>query len=149
MMDIKQFERYLQENKVVFELEEHENGIAGAKDAALYFDPEECAAVYVIDTERGLAAMIMGSKREDMDIATLDKLLGYKVMGRADPRIVKQATGYEAGFLPIVGHKLPILFDKGLTVCDYIYGCTGDKSHIVKIKPEDVIRLSNMLMFVE
>lgn len=148
-MNLKQVEEYLKENKVFFEIQEHEDGISGAKDAAKYFDPEMCAAVYVIDTEHGLAAMVVNTQRDSMDIEALNYSLGYKVSGKADPKIVKQATGYEVGFLPLVGHKLPILFDKGLTIHDYIYGCIGDKKHTIKIKPEDVIRLNHMLAFVE
>ncbi len=149
MMDLRQLEAFLQENKVVYEIQEHAEGIGGAKDAARYFDPELCAAVYVIETERGLAAMVVNAQRDSMDIDALNYTLGYEVTGKADPRIVKQATGYEVGFLPLVGHHLPILFDKGLTIHDYIYGCTGDNAHTIKIRPEDVIRLNSMLAFVE
>lgn len=149
MMDLKQLETFLNENKVVYEIQEHEEGVFGAKDAAKYFDPELCAAVYVIETERGLAAMVMNTRRDSMDIDSLKYTLGYNVTGKADPRLVRQATGYDVGFLPLVGHNLPILFDKSLTIHDYIYGCTGDRSHTIKIKPEDVIRLNTMLAFVE
>lgn len=149
MMDQKQLEAFLQENKVVYEIQEHKEGVLGAKDTVKYFDPELCAAVYVIDTERGLAAMIVNAKRDSMDIGALEYVLGYRVTGKADPRIVKQATGYEAAGLPLIGHNLPILFDKSLTIHDYIYGLTGDKVHTIKIRPEDVIRLNTMLEFIE
>lgn len=149
MMDLRQLEAFLQENKVVYEIQEHEEGIAGAKDAARYFDPELCAAVYVIETERGLAATIVNAQRDSIDIDALNFVLGYQATGKADPRIVKQATGYEVGFLPLVGHRLPVLFDKALTIHDYIYGCTGDKTHTIKIRPEDVIRLNTMIDFIE
>ncbi|CAK7024055.1 MAG: hypothetical protein DELT_03331 [Desulfovibrio sp.] len=149
MMNLEQLKEYLTENKVVFELQEHEEPLAGAKDAAKYFDAELVTAVYAINTERGLAAMVVNASRTSMDTESINYVLGYKVSGMADPKIVKQATGYEAKFLPLIGHGLPILFDKGMTIHDYIYGSTGDPNHTIKLRPEDVIRLNTMLAFVE
>ncbi|MBC5649064.1 aminoacyl-tRNA deacylase [Christensenella tenuis] len=149
MMNLEQLKDYLTENKVVFELQEHEQPLAGAKDAIRYFDAELVAAVYVINTERGLAAMVVNAGRDSMDIESINYVLGYKVKGMADPKLVKQATGYEAKLLPLIGHNLPILFDKGMTIHDYIYGNTGDPRHTIKLRPEDVIRLNKMLAFVE
>ena len=149
MINLKQLKEYLAENKVVFELQEHEEPLTRAKDAAKYFDAELVAAVYVINTERGLAAMVVNAGRDSMDTESINYVLGYKVKGMANPKIVKQATGYEARFLPLIGHGLPILFDKGMTIHDYIYGSTGDPRYTIKLRPEDVIRLNNMLAFVE
>ena len=83
------------------------------------------------------------------DVSSIKTVLGYDVKGLADPKVVKQATGYEAGRIPLVGHNLPILFDKQLTIHDFIYGGTGDEFHTLKIRPEDVIRLNNMIDFIE
>ncbi|WP_079546146.1 aminoacyl-tRNA deacylase [Christensenella massiliensis] len=149
MMNVRQLQEYLNKSKAVFELKEHDEPLKNAKDAVNYFDAELVAAVYVIHTERGLAAMIVNAERDKMDTESINYVLGYKVKGMADPKLVRQATGYDAGFMPLIGHGLPILFDKGLTIHDYIYGSTGDPRYTVKLRPEDVIRLSEMLAFIE
>ncbi len=148
-MNLKQLTEYLQESKAEFEIIEHEKPLLKGKDMAEYFEPELCAPIFVISTEQGLVAMVVSGQREDMDVKSISYVLGYGVNGMADPKVVKQATGYEVGKIPLLGHKFPILFDKQLTIHDYIYGGTGDPYHTVKMKPEDVIRLNNMIGFLE
>ena len=116
-MNVRQLQEYLNKSKAVFELKEHDEPLKNAKDAVNYFDAELVAAVYVIHTERGLAAMIVNAERDKMDTESINYVLGYKV--------------------------------KGLTIHDYIYGSTGDPRYTVKLRPEDVIRLSEMLAFIE
>ena len=149
MMNLEQLREYLKESKADCEIIEHEKPILKTKDAAEYFELELCAPVFVIAPQQGLVAMVMSAQRMDIDVSSIKTVLGYDVKGLADPKVVKQATGYEAGRIPLVGHNLPILFDKQLTIHDFIYGGTGDEFHTLKIRPEDVIRLNNMIDFIE
>lgn len=148
-MDLKQLKAYFEKNKADFEFFKHQEPLKSAKEAVKEFDAEVVAAVYVIHTERGLAAVVVNAARSSVDTESLNYVLGYRAKGLADPKLVKQATGCDPKFMPLVGHGLPILFDKELTIHDYIYGSTGDPNYSVKLRPEDVIRMNEMLAFIE
>jgi len=57
-------------------------------------------------------------------------------------------TGYKAGSIPLIGHNLPCVFDDCLLDYDYIYGGSGDELHTLKIAPNDVMRLNNIIKHI-
>ena len=148
MLTLEKLTELLKTNKADFELIRHEKPVLTIEDAMELFEPEQCAPVFVLQSDMGLAALIMNAQRGKVNLKEMAKDLGYNDLKLADPKVVAQATGYKTGSIPLIGHNLPCLFDKALTIHDFIYGGTGDPLCTIKIKPEDVIRLNNVVSFV-
>ena len=149
MFSLEQLTEFLTANKADFELITHEEPVITIEDAGKHFPLEECAPVFVVQADQSLVALIMNAQRGQVNLKSMAADLGYHTLQLANPQVVAQATGYKTGSIPLIGHNLPCLFDKSLTIHDYIYGGSGDGLHTLKIKPEDVIRLNRMLGFVE
>ena len=149
-MTLKELSEFLTVRKADFELIQHEKPVISVDDALALFEPEQCAPVFVLQSNnQGLIALIVNAQRGKINLKQMAKDLNYASLRLADPKVVQQATGYKIGCVPLIGHKLPCLFDKALTIHDYIYGGTGDPQCTMKIKPEDVIRFNNVISFIE
>jgi prolyl-tRNA editing enzyme YbaK/EbsC (Cys-tRNA(Pro) deacylase) len=80
-----------------------------------------------------------------LDFEAMKRQFGYSKLKMADRRKVEQQIGYRVGAIPLIGHDLPCIFDDSLLKYDYIYGGTGDELVTLKIKPQDVKRLNNVI----
>jgi prolyl-tRNA editing enzyme YbaK/EbsC (Cys-tRNA(Pro) deacylase) len=74
--------------------------------------------------------------------------LGFSKLKMADREKVQKITGYSAGAIPLIGHKLPCVFDDCLLDYDYIYGGSGDELQTLKITPNDVMCLNNVIKHI-
>ncbi|MNO21615.1 YbaK / prolyl-tRNA synthetases associated domain protein [compost metagenome] len=148
MLTLPELTVFLQENNCDCELIAHEAPIRSTLDAEPYFDLAKAAPTLIVQTEHGLAALIISSQRGRADLKALKQELGYAALKMAEPSKVLEATGYHPGAIPLIGHGLPCLFDNRLLSIDYIYGGSGDALHTLKIAPADVVRLNRILAFV-
>ncbi|MWC29807.1 aminoacyl-tRNA deacylase [Paenibacillus sp. MMS18-CY102] len=149
MLTLIQLQAYLKDNESDFELIAHETPIQSTQDAAKYFDIEKAAPTLVLQTEQGLAALIASSGRGRIDLKDLAQQLGYSKLKMADRTKVQEMTGYQTGAIPFIGHQLPCIVDKRLLDFDYIYGGSGDELTTLKIAPSDVVRLNNVITFID
>ena len=93
-------------------------------------------------------ALIISSQYGKLDFKKLKAELSLSKLKFADKDIVKEATGYTVGSIPLIGHNLSCVMDRTLLQFDYIYGGTGDEYHTLKIAPLDVFRLSNNACYI-
>jgi Cys-tRNA(Pro)/Cys-tRNA(Cys) deacylase len=149
MFTLDELQNYLSSNNSDFEILEHDAPIITTQDAAKYFDIEESAPTLILDTEQGLIACIVSSGRGRLDFKAMKIDLGFSKMKLAEKADVLKATGYHAGAIPFIGHNLPCIFDNRLLAFDYIYGGSGNELHTLKIAPKDIIRLSNVIKFID
>ena len=149
MLSISELKKFLKDNKSDFEILVHDDPILSTKDAAEYFDIEKAAPSFIMDTEQGLIAFIVSSKRGKINFDAMKQELGFSKLKMADKKKVQKETGYETGAIPLVGHNLPCVFDDCLLDNDYIYGGSGDKWHTLKIVPNDVMRLNNIIRHIK
>lgn len=149
MLTVQELQTYLEQNDCDFEIIAHEAPILSAQDAANYFDVEKAAPTLILQTEEGLIALIVSSRRGRLDFKALKQELGFAKMKMADPSTVMEATGYQAGAVPLIGHQLPCIFDNRLLSFDYVFGGTGDERQTLKIAPSDVSRLNKIVHFID
>jgi len=148
MFTINELSAFLERNNCDFEILAHEKPIVSTQDAARYFDMEKAAPTFIMETEQGLVAFIVSSKRGRMDFKAIKRALGFSKLKMADSGKMLEMTGYETGAIPLIGHHLPCVFDDWLLAFDYIYGGTGDALHTLKIKPADIVRLNNVVKHI-
>ena len=139
---------FLENNNSDFEILAHDTPIISTQDAAKYFDIEKAAPTFIMETDRGVVAFIISSKRGKIDFKAIKQNAGFLKLKMADRENVQKMTGYETGSIPLIGHNLPCVFDDSLLKYDYIYGGSGDALHTLKINPNDVIRLNNVIKHI-
>jgi prolyl-tRNA editing enzyme YbaK/EbsC (Cys-tRNA(Pro) deacylase) len=142
---LQELRNFLENNNSNFEILAHNTPIISTQDAAKYFDIDKAAPTFIMDTEQGLVAFIISSKRGKVDFKAMKQSLGFSKLKMADRRKVQKMTGYATGTIPLIGHNLPCVFDDCLLDFDYIYGGSGNELHTLKIVPNDVIRLNNII----
>jgi len=145
MFSITELETFLINQNSDFEILTHETPIVSTQDAAKYFDIDKAAPTFIMETEQGLIAFIVSSKRGKLDFKAIKQVLGFSKLKMADKDSIEKAIGYKTGTIPFIGHNLPCVFDKCLLEHDYIYGGSGDEFRTLKISPYDVLRLNNVI----
>ena len=80
-----------------------------------------------------------------LDFERLKAQFGFEKLKMADRKKIEKETGYSVGSVPLVALGLPIIFDKKLLYHDFVYGGTGNELLTLKIKPEDLIRVNEII----
>lgn len=145
MYTVKDLEQYLSEAQADFQLIKQDRPIHAAQDAKGYYDIEKSAPTFILQNDNGLLACILSINRGRLDFEAMKRLFGYSKLKMADRGKVEQQISYRVGAIPLIGHDLPCIFDDSLLKYDYIYGGTGDELVTLKIKPQDVKRLNNVI----
>lgn len=145
MFTILELEQYLNREGADFEIIRQQAPIVSVQDAGRYFDTALAAPALVVQTEKGLMLLITGAKRGRLDFKKLCEAFGLSKMKLADRKKIERETGYRAGAIPLVGVKLPCIFDESLLENKYIFGGSGDELCTLKISPEDVKRLNEIV----
>ena len=148
MFSVIELRGFLKRNNSDFEILAHDTPIISTQDAAKYFDIDKAVPTFIVDTEQGFVAFVISSKRGKIDFKTMKQSLGFSKLKMADREKVQEMTGYKAGSIPLIGHNLPCVFDDCLLDYDYIYGGSGDELHTLKIAPNDVMRLNNIIKHI-
>lgn len=144
MLTTEALHSYLLGEGAAFRLLRQDAPILSVGDAARYYDVEKAAPVYIVETERGLAALIASARRGRLDFAALRACLGFAKL-RLAQRKKLVAAGLEPGAVPLLGHGLPCIFDETLLDFDFVYGGTGDAYCTLQIAPRDLRRLSQVV----
>lgn len=149
MFSIVELKSYLDMHESDYEIMAHDTPILSTQDASKYFDIEKAAPTLIMDTEQGLVAFIVSSKRGKLNYNAMKQELGFIKLKLADNEKVEKITGYKVGALPLIGHNLPCVFDDYLFDHDYVYGGSGDALKTLKIRPDDVLRLNNVIKHIQ
>ncbi|MEM7272035.1 MAG: YbaK/EbsC family protein [Actinomycetota bacterium] len=98
-------------------------------------EPEE-------DRPELVLALTAGSHRVDPD--RLAAIAEAERCGRADPRDVRDATGYAIGGVPPFGHRreLRTWIDPHLLTLDELWAAAGTPRHVFPIDPERLVELT-------
>ena len=145
MYAIDELEALLRRENAEFTLIKQERPILSASDAEGLYDVQKAAPTLILQSERGLVACIFSSGRGRLELEKVKAACGFSKLRLADRKKVQKQTGCEVGAVPLIGHGLPCIFDDGLLQYDYIYGGTGNPLMTLKIKPEDVKRLNQII----
>jgi prolyl-tRNA editing enzyme YbaK/EbsC (Cys-tRNA(Pro) deacylase) len=126
------------------EVREFPEGTHTAQDAA---DAIGCpvaaivkSLVFTLDDEP-ILVLVSGANRVDTD--ALGARLGG-TLGKADARLVKQATGFSIGAVPPLAHAtaLRTVIDEDLLVLEMLWAAAGSAMSVFPLAPADLLRLS-------
>ena len=132
-----------------YEIIKQDKPILSAMDAEGIYPVEKSAPTFVLHSEQGLLGCIVSMQNGRLDFERLKAQFGFEKQKMADRKRIEKETGYSVGSVPLVALGLPIIFDKKLLCHDFVYGGTGNELLTLKIKPEDLIRVNEILGFFE
>ncbi len=98
--------------------------------------------VFVDQDVKPMLAVVLGDR--NVSRHKLEHYSNSKSVKLASDEMAKAATGYLTGGIPPVGHKkkLPVFLDEGLTRHEYVWCGGGARSKLVRLRTEDILRLS-------
>jgi prolyl-tRNA editing enzyme YbaK/EbsC (Cys-tRNA(Pro) deacylase) len=145
---LAQLKMYLDGAGVAYAIHIHEQNLASAEDGPQAGLGALCAMAptFILQTEAGyLAAVVRGDTR--LSYKKIKKKLGLKNVSLAAPEQVKQLTGANIGYVPLINPGLKTIADERLTEVDTVYGGSGVLNHTLAISPQAVIALSGAQVF--
>lgn len=148
MINIENLSVYLTNKHVDFKIIKHKNPILSLQDAKQYFDIDKAVPVLILKSESKFLSLITTST-ERVDFKKLSAYLNLPNLKLADRKMVEEKTGYKIGSIPLVGLNLPCIFDERLLKYYYIYGGSGNKLYTLKINPQDVKKLNNVVYTIK
>lgn len=130
-----------------YELIKHEALIHSAQDGANYFGIHigQTAPTLVIKTEKGFYGLIVSGNRGKVDFDEISKGLGCQQAKLASAKEVQQITGFSVGSVSMVCLSIPCIIDEQLDDYDFIYGGTGDPAYTLKIEPQALRELNQVV----
>lgn len=140
----------LQEKGVQYEIIHHEKQIRTAQEGADYFGIEigQTAPTLVLKSEKGYFAMIVSGNRGCVNLEEVSDILGCNQLKMATPKEVQQITGYTVGSVSLV-LSLPCIVDRGLFHYPFVYGGTGEPASTLKIAPNELEKLNQVVVFLD
>ncbi|MEK5058003.1 hypothetical protein BK126_06910 [Paenibacillus sp. FSL H7-0326] len=147
---MSELELVLKDNKIEYEIINHEFSIQSAQEGADYFGIEigQTAPTLVLKSEREYFAIIISGDYGRIDFEELKAILKCNELKLAKPKEVEQIIGYTIGAIPLIGHGLSTIIDRQLNRYSFIYGGTGTPKSTLKISPKDVEKFNNIIAFV-
>ncbi|MFQ5897533.1 MAG: YbaK/EbsC family protein [Candidatus Methylomirabilia bacterium] len=95
----------------------------------------------LVFTANGIPVLVIASGANRVDERKLEKLAGGKIR-RADPEIVRQATGFSIGGVPPIAHATPLstFIDQDLLRHELIYAAGGAPELLFPLSPDELLR---------
>jgi len=139
----------LQKNNITYDIIYNEKPFYTVNDAKEYYKISQTAPVLVLSTDKGYFALIKAGDRKRIDFELIKKVLQCEKVKLASKKEVMEATGYEVGNVPLVGHGLPSILDTRLLLQSFIFGGTGDLNFTLKIDPRYIEKVNEIVAKID
>lgn len=92
----------------------------------------------------GAPVLVLASGDHQVDTTAVARTLGAAHVGRADPDLVRDATGYPIGGVAPVGHPrpLPTVVDRHLASFDVLWAAAGTPNAVFPTTYDELVRLT-------
>jgi Cys-tRNA(Pro) deacylase len=120
---------------------------------AIGVEPEQIIKTLLLRDKSGSLARVIASGPRRIDRAKLAEIGNLDRPKMASPELVLEATGWPAGGVSPIGSRVPLptFVDRNVLKCDFVYGGGGTELTLLRIKPDDIVRLNDAIVgdFVE
>ncbi|WP_025691992.1 aminoacyl-tRNA deacylase [Paenibacillus zanthoxyli] len=150
MNQLEQLEHLLQEKGVEYEIIKHEGPIKTAQEGAAFLGIEigQTAPALVLRAGNEYFAMVVSGDRGRVNLEDAAALLGHDSLKMASPKQVLQLTGQEVGSVSLM-LPLPCILDRRLFRYPSIYGGTGEPGSTLKIPPQALEQLNEVVAYLD
>ncbi|RBP87820.1 prolyl-tRNA editing enzyme YbaK/EbsC (Cys-tRNA(Pro) deacylase) [Cytobacillus firmus] len=130
-----------------YEIIQHEKPILSREEGSKYFRIEvgQTAPTLILKTDKGYFVLIVSGDRDKLDYEKIAIILGCSKVKLASPKEVQKVTGFEVGSVPMVGLDISCVLDKRIFEYDFIYGGTGKSTFTLKIEPQALNELNQVV----
>ncbi|MCM3393231.1 aminoacyl-tRNA deacylase [Cytobacillus oceanisediminis] len=130
-----------------YEIIQHEKPILSREEGSKYFRIEvgQTAPTLILKTDKGYFVLIVSGNRDKLDYEKIAIILGCSKVKLASPKEVQKVTGFEVGSVPMVGLDISCVLDKRIFEYDFIYGGTGKSTFPLKIEPQALNELNQVV----
>lgn len=149
MNEVIKLQQFLTNEHADFSIIAHAEPIHTIEDAKKYFNIEKTVPTFIMDTDKGLMAFMVSSKRGRLDLRKMKEKFNFSRLKFADSKKIKEMTGYGVGNIPLIGHNLECILDKEIFKYEYVYGGAGVEGYTLKIAPVDLERLNKVIAYIE
>jgi prolyl-tRNA editing enzyme YbaK/EbsC (Cys-tRNA(Pro) deacylase) len=128
------------------EVRELDDSARTAKDAASALGvPVGAIVKSLIFTADGSPVLVLASGDHQVDTAAVASLLGVEAVKRADPEVVRAATGFSIGGVAPVAHPAPLrtLVDTHLGSFEVIWAAAGTPDAVFPTTYDELLRLTS------
>ena len=113
--------------------------------AAIGVRPEQILKSLLFTDRQGRCVLVIACGTGKVIAARLAAIADLDRPRLADPATVLRVTGFPAGGVAPVGHASPVrvLLDRRAAALDVAYGGGGAEEVLLRIRPTDIVRLTN------
>ena len=139
-------EELLKKANTSFEIIHNDKMICTAQEGADYFNIAiaQIAPTLIIYTAIGFYVLIISGERH-INFKEIKHMLNCKNVRLATREEVKLITGFSVGNVPLFGISLPYIIDKRLLKYDFIYGGLGIENTTLKVDPNALFQLNDVI----
>ncbi len=144
---MEELQGILEKSNYTYEIIQHEKPILSRQDGSEYFGIEvgQTAPTMILKTDKGFFGLIVSGSRSKVSFEKIADILGCSKVKLASPEEVQKVTGFQVGSVRMVGLDLPCVIDKRLFHYDYIYGGTGQSTFTLKLEPQALNELNQVI----
>jgi Cys-tRNA(Pro) deacylase len=130
---------------VTAEIREFTDATRTAADAAAALGvPVGAIIKSLVFAADGAPVLVLASGDHQVDTSAVARTLGATHVGRADPDLVRDATGYAIGGVAPIGHprQIPTVLDTHLATYDVLWAAAGTPHSVFAISYDDLARVT-------
>ncbi|MCG8484912.1 MAG: YbaK/EbsC family protein [Clostridia bacterium] len=148
---MEKIEDIMKKEGVSFEFIHNDKPIHTAKEGAEYFNISigQTAATLIIYTDIGFHALVVSGERSRVDFKVVKHIVNCKDVRLATKDEVQKITGFSIGNVPLFGISLPYIVDKKLLQYPFVYGGSGEKNVTLKVNPDALLKLNEVMGILE
>lgn len=141
---VSELESFLRERGVKYEIVDVGDAWSSRSAAAAVGVGLESVAKTVVFVGDGDAVLVVVPGDCRVDQRSLARMLGYRRLRLARREEVVEATGYEPGSVPPVGHagRCRVVVDRRILGRGWVYAGGGSPRHLLRIRGADIAALS-------
>ncbi|MGQ5391164.1 aminoacyl-tRNA deacylase [Paenibacillus sp. M.A.Huq-84] len=140
----------LNNEQIEYEIIEHSIPINTAQEGADYFGIQlgQTAPTLILKTDKGYYSLIISGDYGRVECDSLKEILEIQEIKLAKPKEVEQVTGCRIGNVPLINPSIPTILDRELYRFPFVYGGTGLSQTTLKIQPQDIEKLNNVVGYL-
>ncbi|MFO1446086.1 YbaK/EbsC family protein [Bacillus sp. Bva_UNVM-123] len=141
----------LEKSNYTYDIIQHEKPILSKQEGIQYFGIEagQTAPALILNTDKGYIVLIVSGSRSKVNFEIIADLLSCSYAKLASPEEVQNVAGFQVGSVRIIGLDLPCVIDKRLFDYAFIYGGTGHSTYTLKIEPQALNELNEVIATFE
>lgn len=135
----------LRAHGIVAEVREFTEATRTAADAAAALGvPVGAIIKSLVFAADGQPVLVLASGDHQVDTTAVARTIGAAHVGRADPELVRDATGFAIGGVAPVGHPraIPTVLDTHLATYDVLWAAAGTPNSVFSISYDDLARVT-------